>query len=582
MSRLGRLLDRVRPPVDVSERHRIERVLASARAFVAVASAVVVYLDPLTPTRHTQEAHLLLGVYLAVSLGILIRLRMQREVRPRVQTLVHGVDVLWAALVPLATEGDHAPLFIFFVFVVVAAAARWGFRKALASGGAVLAIVLVESAFVTPAGSSPGAEVNGFLVRAAYLIIAAALLGYVARQAKNLNAGSSVVARIVGKVQAEASLRTTLQIVAAELLDFFGGTRVLLAIEDTVSGRAFLWDADRQAIDGELTVRASELDGIERRPYLFAARATSWLAVRRSRPGANGPFHFVGLDDRGRRVDDAPSSLPDAWPSPRPVHAIVGVSVTLGDQYTGRVVLVGPSDPGVGSLRLFQQLVQQIAPAVYGVHVAHLLRNRIGAVERVRIARELHDGVTQSLISAEMQIDVLRRRVEPEAPRVAREVARIQALLRQEVANLRDATQRLRSSQVGPKQLLRQLADEVDRFQRETGIRARFESDVSQVRLTPRTCREVVHIVQEGLSNVRRHSAAHHVLVRFSGGDGRWTLTLDDDGRGFPFAGRFEQEALDAMREGPQMIKERVRELCGQLVLRSAPGQGAHLEITFP
>ena len=102
------------------------------------------------------------------------------------------------------------------------------------------------------------------------------------------------------------------------------------------------------------------------------------------------------------------------------------------------------------------------------------------------------------------------------------------------------------------------------------------------MRLPPRVCRELARIVQEALVNVRKHSSARNVLVRFGWEDGHWRLVVDDDGRGFPFSGRLTQADLDSARRGPLVIKERVRSIGGQLTVESTPGGGARLEITLP
>jgi len=82
--------------------------------------------------------------------------------------------------------------------------------------------------------------------------------------------------------------------------------------------------------------------------------------------------------------------------------------------------------------------------------------------------------------------------------------------------------------------------------------------------------------------NVRKHSGARHVLVRFAAQDGTWRLVIDDDGHGFDFSGRLSQAELDAARKGPLVIKERVRSIGGELAIESHPGQGTRLEITLP
>jgi two-component system, NarL family, sensor histidine kinase DegS len=198
------------------------------------------------------------------------------------------------------------------------------------------------------------------------------------------------------------------------------------------------------------------------------------------------------------------------------------------------------------------------------------------------VARELHDGAVQSLIAMEMQVDVLRRQSEAQAGPLTGELGRIQSLLREEVLKLRELMQQMKSLNVDANNLLRFMEDTTERFQRETGINTRFVSDVEAVEMPQRICRELVRIVQEGLVNVRKHSAARNVLVRLGVKDGLWRLSVEDDGRGFPFAGRYTQAELEAMGKGPVVIRERVRLIAGELTVESDPSRGSRLEVTVP
>jgi len=229
-----------------------------------------------------------------------------------------------------------------------------------------------------------------------------------------------------------------------------------------------------------------------------------------------------------------------------------------------------------------ERILRQVAPALHSVFLVRRLRRRAGAIERARVARELHDGAIQSLISAEMQVDVLRRRAERENQPMSAELENIQFLLRREVMNLRELMQQMKPVELGPEQLLDHIADLVDRFRRDTGISAQFTTELQDVPLSPHACRELVRIVQEGLVNVRKHSAAQHVLVRFGRENGTWKLTIADDGTGFGFDGRLSHEDLVNSVRGPAIIKERVRNIGGELNVESHPGEGARLEITIP
>jgi signal transduction histidine kinase len=204
----------------------------------------------------------------------------------------------------------------------------------------------------------------------------------------------------------------------------------------------------------------------------------------------------------------------------------------------------------------------------------------ITVAERARVARELHDGVIQSLVGLEMQVDVWRR--EAGEKTAASRLAYIQAALRKETLDLRDLIQHMKPPSIDASQILDYLAELVARFEQQSGIAAHFVSEVDELMLSPHVCSEVARIVQEALVNVRKHSGAHTVLVRVSAPKGYWKFEIDDDGRGFGFVGRHSHADLEVGRKGPVVIKERVRAIGARLAVESAPGQGARVEVWLP
>ncbi len=173
-------------------------------------------------------------------------------------------------------------------------------------------------------------------------------------------------------------------------------------------------------------------------------------------------------------------------------------------------------------------------------------------------------------------------RLAGDAPHVVSELERLNGMLRQEVITLRELMQQMKPLELDADRLVDALGEFVARFQRETGIRARFVTQLDRVPLSPKACREVARIVNEALINVRRHSGARNVCVRLETVDGSCRLSIDDDGRGFSFAGRMSHAELGATRKGPVVIEERVRLLGGELTIESDPGRGAKLEIAVP
>jgi signal transduction histidine kinase len=584
LGKIPRFLTRLGAPADHDERRRIERVLASARVFLACAGMLAIYLDPTEPTRYSALAYSLLFAYILYSIGVWTVLHRFPELVPSFPW-IHAVDMAFPAIFTLFTEGPNSPFFLFFVFVMTAAAFRWGFIETMLTSVIISLLMSFEAVLLTY-GKHLGTwlegeyEMNRFVIRLSYLIILGVLLGYLAEEQKQLRAENAFVARVIAQARVDAGLRGTLQAVLGRTMRLFLAPRALAILQQNSSGRVFLWHSETQP-GPDNSISGSETTPDERALYLPPLPAHSLYAQRL---GSAWTTWAIDSDGRRERVD--PAWSPAACPDMNSAASLLAVRLTMGEEWSGYLLLFDAKtgNDRLKEVRFAQKLCAQIGPAIYTVYLLRQLRSRAGAVERARVARELHDGAIQSLIAVEMEVDVLKREAAraADAATLAPRLERIQELLREQVFDLRTLMQQMRPLDISPRQLLDQLADTVDRFRRDTGIAAEFVSGLDEVELSPRVCRELVRIAQEALANVRKHSGARRVLVRFGVHQGLWTLGVEDDGRGFEFAGKKSLAELDACCKGPLVIKERVRTLGGNLEIESLPGQGTRLEITLP
>ncbi len=586
---------RLRIPPDPGETRRIERWLATARVFLAVSTLVAIRMDPTELLGHSWAAYGLFVFYMANGILVLMLLRRRQESTVAFRILVHAGDILWPAVISIFSEGPRTPFFLFFFFVLAAAAYRWGLWETLGTAAAEVALLWVEKLIVLhiwlgSGGSmrlnaltglnvnTKGFESQPLLMLSIYLLVMGLLLGYLAEQQKHLRAEKAVLTGTLAKIRVDAGLTGTIEQIFREVMSMYGASRVLLASQEVHSERVFV---------GEL-MKAQGKAPSEFRWLESAARdAKSYLET------FPGEVCFASIDaDRWKTLalDASGNTLPVENLAPishlrdlQPFQSLIAVTFLFGREWRGRIFLFDPSWRGEKQeeLRFLLDLVHQVGPAVYNVYLLHRLRRRAGAAERARFARELHDGAVQSLIAVEMQVDVIRRQLDAGKP-IGGELGRIQGLLREEVLKLRELMQQMKAIDVDSQRLLGVLNDTVERFQRETGISARFVTDLSELNMPQRVCREILRIVQEGLVNVRKHSGARHALVRLGANGERWSLTMEDDGKGFPFSGRYNQEKMDEDGKGPMIIRERVRLIAGELTVESNPGQGTRLEITVP
>ena len=585
---------RLRIPQDPGETRRIERWLATARVFLAVSTLVAIRMDP-TELGSSWAAYGLFVFYLANGILILMLLRRRRESTAGFRLLVHAGDVAWPALSSIFAEGPRAPFFLFFFFALAAAAYRWGLWETLGTAAAEVALLWIERfvlihVLLVPGGSVSWQALLGLRVNAGtfepqrlfmlsiYLLVMGLLLGYLAEQQKHLRAEKAMVTGTLSRIRVEAGLTGTIEQIFNEAMSMYGATRVLVASQEAHSHRVFVGELNKPDGAGPSELRWLESGPRDAKTYLedFPGHVC-YAAIDGER------WKTLALDDEGSQTPAENLAPFSQLRQVQTFDSVVTVAFLFGSEWRGRVFLFNPSWRGEKQeeLRFLLDLAHQVGPAVYNVYLLHRLRRRAGAAERARFARELHDGAVQSLIAVEMQVDVIRRQSEAGKP-IGSELGRIQRLLREEVLKLRELMQQMKAIDVDAQRLLGVLNDTVERFQRETGISARFVTDLEELDMPQRVCREILRIVQEGLVNVRKHSGARHALVRLGSNPEKWNLTLEDDGRGFPFGGRYNQDQLEEAGKGPMIIKERVRLIAGQLTVESNPGQGTRLEISVP
>lgn len=586
---------RFRAPLSADEIRRTERWLATARVALTIVALVTLSMEPAREFPYSRVLYWLLIVYLAHAVVVMLLLRVRPQSTLSFRIVVHAIDIVWPVLISMFAPAQGGPFFLFFVFVMAAAAYRWGLWETVSTAATAVALLWVEAytvgAFLErTAGTRSMVYVSGFglsirelepqqlVMSSFYLLVLGFLLGSMAENQKKIRAERAVITRALSSTRVEAGLTGTLQQILGEVMTIYGARRVLSASQEANSYRVFLAEI-RPEMSGQQELRWHEADPESKGIYLSITEADALYAAQTS----NG-FHTVLLDRHGERLRDADTKFLDALARVETFHDVVSVSFLFGKEWSGRVFLFDPElmgDPEE-ELRFLREFAQQVGPAIYNVYLMRRLRERAGALERARFARELHDGAIQSLIGVEMQLDVLRRQSGTQAPVVNAELGRIQKLLREEVLKLRELMQEMKSFEVNAERLLGFISDTVERFKRETGISAVFVCELERIELPQKVCRELARIVQESLVNVRKHSGARNVLVRLAQRSGNLQLTVEDDGRGFPFSGRMSEVELEATGKGPLVIRERVRLLAGELAIESTPGHGSRLEVRIP
>ncbi|HEV2501170.1 MAG TPA: histidine kinase [Terriglobia bacterium] len=565
-------------------RHR-ERVLCGARILLAICAILTLHFDPILAGRYTLTAHLLLFLYFGYSLAALFLVNTYRDCGPGFLLLVHAADILWPALIALYTGGPNSPFLILFAIPLVASAFRWGLQETLGTALASVIVFLMEGAFVTSTWGRPFNLLRGefhftvFALEIISVLLLGGVLGHLAEGEKKLRSEAFAIKEIVQKADPEADVNETIEDILSGILQLFGAGRAVLALRSSGTAKGLLWSVNTAA-EGRGALHFNEMRADEMARYFFPMPGHSWYLQKAQR---GERFQLLALDREGRSLEKVSCALPGELFSENSFRTMLATTFALGKEWSGRVFLfdLHKASRLAADLRFFRELVGEAAPAVHGVYLLQRSRSRARTSERAHVARDLHDGVIQSLIALEMRVDGLRRQAIGVSPDAAARLESVRGLLREEVVNLRDLMQQLQSDDVAPPNLGAYVSEILNKFRRETGIDATCALRDGTAQFSPRVSREVVKIVHEALTNVRKHSGATRVHVGLEPEDARWKLMIEDDGKGFEFSGRLSQADLDASCQGPRVIGERVRTIKGDLAIESRGGQGSRLEIRF-
>lgn len=251
-------------------------------------------------------------------------------------------------------------------------------------------------------------------------------------------------------------------------------------------------------------------------------------------------------------------------------RSLVSVPVKLHDQVLGELDLFYREDvsPAAEDRAYLDTLASHLAGAMESLRAGALEREAAVAQERALLARELHDSIAQSLAFLKIQVQLLRDAVRGEdRASAARVIAELDTGVRECYADVRELLVHFRT-RTNTEDIEPALATTLSKFRHQTGIAADLEVEGHGVALDPDVQVQVLHVVQEALSNVRKHARATHVVVRVRPAP-QWRFEVTDDGCGFEPADR-----RDETHVGLRIMQERAARIGASVAVTSAPGHG--------
>ncbi|HEX8872015.1 MAG TPA: histidine kinase [Candidatus Acidoferrum sp.] len=545
--------------------------IAWARPVVALLALLC--LVELRPARVVERPLAFLIAYLVAGLAIMA---LEYALRARQWQLPLACDIL-VLVAFLYLSAEVLPAWFLLFFVAFVAGYRWNLKYGLALVLVLLLLALSLQIQRAPARDAAHSSVFALPFLAATFLGAGGMALFGDRN-RRFAGQREFLSRLSNTMHVDLGLTESIRLLLEELCAEFQAEGALLAYRDADLERIFLWvlksgEGQRLTPENLPLVRSDGLllDDLD--------AALCWNSL-------NGRGAGFGWDRRNGKAIKILPRIPGPTQQEFGIRNFMTVAFDQEEHPAGRLFLLnrrpGRAAYARSDLAWFEHISGHISASLENVFLLRHLRARAIEAERSRISRDLHDGILQTLLSIEIQIDVLRRRVTTQPEQVETGLTSLQQMVRNEGGELRHLVTDLRPLRVQSADLVDLMRGFGERFRNESALALDLLVDSAELHAPDRVCREIFQIYREALNNIKKHAKASHVVVKLTQDDSRLVLVVDDNGEGFSFAGRFTGDELDRLRLGPISIKERTRTVGGVLTVESNPGHGARLTVEVP
>ncbi|MDA8212993.1 MAG: GAF domain-containing sensor histidine kinase [Clostridia bacterium] len=231
---------------------------------------------------------------------------------------------------------------------------------------------------------------------------------------------------------------------------------------------------------------------------------------------------------------------------------------------------------------LLSALAHQAAVVIENLQLYEKVRDSAILGERFRLAREIHDGLSQGLgylnIRTKYVIDLINNR-EPE--KAVAEIADLRQVIKDLYQETRTAIANLKVALPQGTDLVDFVRRYLDEFGWQNNIEVRLNSPEAKLKFSPAVELQLVRIIQEALHNVRKHAKASLASVSFVKMPASWLIIIEDNGRGIKSGQEVKQDRVHGGHYGLEGMKERAEIIGGTLTVNSGP-EGTRVAIEIP
>jgi signal transduction histidine kinase len=567
---------------------QVDWLVCNLRWLLLVSVGIVTLLNPTRASVHDIRMVVTLFLLLggaAYNLLVMILLAFEVPARP-LPLLAVVMDALLSVGLIITSGGGSSPLLFFGLFPIITASLRFNWIAGFITAAGIALIYSVVAYLNLPAGASLSKMFPVFL-NAFVLLVAAVLTGMLSDRM------TSIVVQM-SKADEEAErrkLRAAREQVRAifEMAGTLGATlsynRILDAILDVAS----------MGFD-ELGPLARQIVGVVLLCTKEGLSVAAWrhLTIRDQQKIISGREGVLAkaLQSADLVETDDPAHDPELaqFAAMQRCKSALCVPLRAGFETYG-IVVVGSPEQGMFTNEHVEMLTAVCSQATIALQNAQLYqslqqeKNRIVDIEenaRKKLARDLHDGPTQSIAAIAMRLNYTRKLQEHDPTKVGGELSKIEELARRTTKEIRHMLFTLRPLVLETQGLTAALQQSIQKVQEtDSSVALHLEAQKVEDRIDLNTQGVVYYIIEEAIGNARKHARANNIWVRLKLERDAFIAEVQDDGEGFDVEGvTSAYESRGSL--GMVNMRERAELINGVLGLDSKPGRGTTITLAVP
>ncbi|MDZ5635147.1 MULTISPECIES: sensor histidine kinase [unclassified Janthinobacterium] len=548
------------PPED----HADLQMIFGMRLLLAVMALLTLMIDSGHQGMAGQFAPVMLSLYLLYGAALLVLLHFHRGNGKR----VYWLDAGWCGLIVWCTGGGESYFFPYFFFAILASSFQRGRDEGTRITLASCALLVLASVL-----SEQEPNLPLLLLRTAFVMALGTMIacwGGLSVQHKRRLA-------LLREVSQQSNPRFGVDHTVASMLEkarvFFGASSCILVMRE---GGAAHWQL-RTALDDSRGNggRVSQMSEAAVAPLMVfeASQSVLYASSLRSRLGLGPAWQGKARASATWQRLDLDATQGTALTELFDAQSFISVPLPL-HKGQGRLYVLAATDRlSKADATFLAQIVEQVFPQIENIAILDKLASGAAYRERQKIARDLHDSTIQPYIGLRHGLSALRAKVAAGNPLLG-DLDKLIEMSGQVIGDLRQMAQTVRGGQErhDEPELLAALRRQAQQLKKFFGIDIEIVSERAFV-LSDRLAAEVFQIVNEGMSNIRRHTTAREGCVRLACGTHAVSISIENTA---------ESEASRRAPFMPASIAERALALGGTVQVGQAAGGATAVRIEIP